>query len=197
MSLWFEPSSVYLWLEPPYVCLYGLNPLIYVSMVWTPNVCLYGLNHLMYVSGWNPRNTCLFGLNHLMFISGLNPLMYVSMAWISVIYVSMVWTPNVCLYGLNHLIYEHQGQWNIGNGKEIVASLVTDGLCQVVERKTIPKKGKMAVDSVLHYMYWFYASVGSLSSWRCFCVLRVITSVCRHRAPPACWTVQREAVRVY
>jgi len=39
-------------------------------------------------------------------------------------------------------MFEHQGQWNIGSGKEIVFSPVTDGLYQVGTRKTIPKKNK-------------------------------------------------------
>jgi hypothetical protein len=34
MSLWFEPPKcMSLWFEPLNVCLYGLNPLMYVSMV--------------------------------------------------------------------------------------------------------------------------------------------------------------------
>ena len=40
-------------------------------------------------------------------------------------------------------------------------------------------------------MYWLCASVGSLSSRRCNCVLREFTSVCTHTAPTGCWTVQR------
>jgi hypothetical protein len=39
-------------------------------------------------------------------------------------------------------MYEHQSQWNTDNGKEIFPSLVTDGLYQVAERKTIHKRKK-------------------------------------------------------